>query len=94
MLYCRHNKHFPKTALYRGKHALDLFFTFSALYSCPQQTIWELQNIILIWLSHFCKFHHRITRQVFKGRLDEALSNLIWWKMSLLMAGEMEPDDL
>jgi len=23
----------------------------------------------------------------FKARLDGALSNLIWWKMSLLMAG-------
>jgi len=31
---------------------------------------------------------------VFKARLDGALSNLGWWKMSLLMAGGMEPDDL
>ena len=30
----------------------------------------------------------------FKARLDEALSNLGWWKMSLLMAGGLEPDDL
>jgi len=30
----------------------------------------------------------------FKARLDGALSNLIWWKMSLFMAGGMEPDDI
>jgi len=30
----------------------------------------------------------------FKARLDGALSNLSWWKMSLLMAGGLEPDDL
>jgi len=30
----------------------------------------------------------------FKARLDGALSNLGWWKMSLLMAGWLEPDDL
>jgi len=31
---------------------------------------------------------------VFKARLDGALSTLGWWKMSLLMAGVMEPDGL
>jgi len=31
---------------------------------------------------------------VFKARLDGALSNLVWWKMSLLMVGGLEPDDL
>jgi len=31
---------------------------------------------------------------VFKARLDGALSNLVWWKMSLLMTGGLEPDDL
>ena len=31
---------------------------------------------------------------VFKTRLDGALSNLVWWKTSLLMAGGLEPDDL
>jgi len=31
---------------------------------------------------------------VFKARLDGALSNLVWWKVSLPMAGELEPDDL
>jgi len=31
---------------------------------------------------------------MFKARLDGALSNLVWWKMSLLMAGGLEPDDL
>jgi len=30
----------------------------------------------------------------FKARLDGALSNLGWWKMFLLMAGGLEPDDL
>jgi len=30
---------------------------------------------------------------VLKARLDGALSNLGWWKMSLLMAGGLEPDD-
>jgi len=29
----------------------------------------------------------------FKARLDAALSTLGWWKMSLLMAGGLEPDD-
>jgi len=31
---------------------------------------------------------------VFKARLDGALSTLVWWKMSLLIAGGLEPDDL
>jgi len=31
---------------------------------------------------------------VFKARLDGALSTLVWWKMSLLMARGLEPDDL
>jgi len=30
----------------------------------------------------------------FKARLDGALSSLVWWKMFLLMAGGLEPDDL
>jgi len=30
----------------------------------------------------------------FKARLDGALSTLGWWKMSLLMAGGLEPDGL
>ena len=30
----------------------------------------------------------------FKARLDGALSNLVWWKVSLPMAGGLEPDDL
>jgi len=41
------------------------------------------------------KHWHRLPREavaatslaVFKARLDGALSNLVWWKMSLLMAG-------
>jgi len=32
--------------------------------------------------------------EVFKARLDEALSNLVWWKVSLPMAGGLEPDNL
>jgi len=31
---------------------------------------------------------------VFKARLDGALSNLGCWKMSLLMAGVLEPDEI
>jgi len=31
---------------------------------------------------------------VFKARLDGAPSNLVWWKMSLLMAGGLELGDL
>jgi len=31
---------------------------------------------------------------VFKARLDEALSNLVWWKVSLPMAGGLELDGL
>ena len=30
----------------------------------------------------------------FKARLDGALRSLVWWKMSLLMAGGLEPGDL
>jgi len=30
---------------------------------------------------------------VFKARLDGALSNLGWWKGSLLTSGGLEPDD-
>jgi len=32
--------------------------------------------------------------EVFQARLDGALSNLVWWKVSLLMAGGLEWDDL
>jgi len=31
---------------------------------------------------------------VFKARLDGALSTLVWWKLSLLMAGGLEAADL
>lgn len=31
--------------------------------------------------------------EVFKARMDRALSNLVYWKVSLLMAGELEFDD-
>ena len=31
---------------------------------------------------------------VFKVRLDGALSNLVWWKVSLPMAAGLELDDL
>jgi len=48
------------------------------------------------------KHWHRLPRDavaapslaVFKARLDGALISLVWWKVSLLMAGELEPDDL
>ena len=44
---------------------------------------------------------HRLPREVvdapslerFKARLDGALSNLVWWKVSLPMAGEVGLDD-
>jgi len=32
--------------------------------------------------------------EVFKARLDGALSNLVWWKVSLTMARGLELDDL
>jgi len=32
--------------------------------------------------------------EVFKARLDGALSNLVWWKLSLSMAEGLELDDL
>ncbi|GAB0210182.1 hypothetical protein GRJ2_003484000 [Grus japonensis] len=32
--------------------------------------------------------------EVFKARLDEALGNLVWWRVSLPMAGVLELDDL
>jgi len=31
---------------------------------------------------------------VFKARPDGALSNLVWWEVSLPMAGGLEPNDL
>ena len=31
---------------------------------------------------------------VLTARLNGALSTVGWWKMSLLMAGELEPDEL
>ena len=45
---------------------------------------------------------HRLPREavaapslaVFKARLDGAWSNLVWWKVSLPMAGGLELDDL
>jgi len=35
-----------------------------------------------------------LSLEVFKARLDGALSNLVKWKMSLIMAGGLEPGDL
>jgi len=35
-----------------------------------------------------------VVDEVFKARLDGALSNLVWWKVSLLMAGGLELDAL
>ena len=32
--------------------------------------------------------------EVFKARLDGALGNLVWWEVSLPMAGELELSDL
>ncbi|GAB0179734.1 hypothetical protein GRJ2_000438700 [Grus japonensis] len=32
--------------------------------------------------------------EVFKARLDGALGNVVWWRVSLPMAGGLEPDDL
>ena len=32
--------------------------------------------------------------EVFQARLDGAVSNLVWWKVSLPMAGGLELDDL
>jgi len=48
------------------------------------------------------KHWHRLPREavaapslaVFKAKLDGALSNMVWWKMFLLMVGVLEPDDL
>jgi len=48
------------------------------------------------------KHWHRLPREavaapsleVLKARLDGTLSNVVQWKMSLLMAGELELDDL
>lgn len=45
---------------------------------------------------------HRLPREavdapsleVFKARLDGALGNLVWWEVSLPMAGGLELDDL
>jgi len=45
---------------------------------------------------------HRLPREavaapsleVFKARLDGALSSLVWWKMSLPVAAGLEQDDL
>jgi len=48
------------------------------------------------------KHWHRLPREavdapsveVFKARLNGALSNLVEWKMPLVTAGGLEPDDL
>jgi len=48
------------------------------------------------------KHWHRLPRdavaapslEVFEARLDGVLSNLVWWKMSLPMAGDLELHDL
>jgi len=32
--------------------------------------------------------------EMFKARLDGALSNVVYWKVSLPVAGGLEPDDL
>jgi len=45
---------------------------------------------------------HRLPREVmdapsleaFKARLDEALTNLVWWNVSLHVAGGLELGDL
>jgi len=42
-------------------------------------------------ILNFCKV---IGMTPSKAKLDGALSSLGWWKMSLLMAGGLDPDDL
>jgi len=39
------------------------------------------------------RHRHRLPREavaVFKARLDGTLSNLVWWKVALPMAGEVD----
>ena len=60
----------------------------------------RLDNRKKFFTMRMVRHWHRLPRAavaapaVFKARLDGALSNLVWWKMSLLMAGRLEPDDL
>lgn len=37
---------------------------------------------------------HAPSPKVFKIRLDEAWRDLVWWKVSLPMAGRLKPDDV
>ena len=49
-------------------------------------------------VRHWCRLPREAvdapSLEVFKARLDGALSNLVQWKVSLPMAGGLELDDL
>ena len=57
---------------------------------------------IIFFTVRVVRHWHRLPREavdapslaVFKVSLDGALSTLVWWKVSLPMAGGLEPDGL
>ena len=53
---------------------------------------WPLKDNCPLLCTHSSEL--RASLAVFQARLDGALSNLVWWKVSLPMAGGLEPDDL
>jgi len=72
------------------------------LIGVPEEGRFRLDIRKKFFTMRVVKHWHRLPREavaapsleVFKARLDGALSNLGWWKVSLLMAGGLEPDDL
>ena len=39
------------------------------------------------------RFWNRLTREVFKARLDVVLGSLVWWLVTLRIAGGLKLDD-
>jgi len=50
-------------------------------------------RVVRHWDRLFREFVDAPSLGVFKPRLDRALSNLVWWKVSRPMAGGLEPND-
>jgi len=79
---CRDKTRGNRFKLKEGKFSLDTRKKFFAM------------KVVRPWLRLPREAMAAPSLAVFKARLDGALSNLVWWKVSPPMAGRVEPDGL
>ena len=85
-------EHF-RIAYFCGKRlSMTTVRNFQNDFPCNLCRSFEYKNFYCILKCS--KLNKKSIFKCFKARLDGAVSNLVWWKISLLMAGGLEPDDL